>query len=224
MGEKTRFSRVFCGLLVFWWLLPTYESKERRYLVRDLPKHWVFPHVFMISANLANQWNPKYVHTMSEISQNTVFCHVFLVCSHSNCGVILSRWFMCFYIYVFTCNHLKSFKVQTLPNLLPYCLPIYLCMYIFIFIFIFIYLQSPAVILSSDPPQPIARLSCLSMYIFFYFYFYLYLPAITCSQPKFRPSPTYWPTVCLFIYVYNYIYIRIYFYIYTFTCNHLQSF
>ena len=49
-----------------------------------------FPHVLMISANLANQWNPKHFHKMSEISQNTVFFHVFLVFSHSNCGVILS--------------------------------------------------------------------------------------------------------------------------------------
>ena len=81
-------------------------------------------------------------------------------------------------VSIFTCNHLKSFKVQTLPNLLPYCLPIYLCIFIFIF---------------------------------------RYLPAITCSHSKFRPSPTYCPTV-LFIYVYIYIFIFI------FTCNHLQSF
>ena len=44
----------------------------------------------MISAILANQWNPKHFHKMSQISQNTVFFHVFLVFSHSNCGVILS--------------------------------------------------------------------------------------------------------------------------------------
>ena len=40
----------------------------------------------------------------------------------------------------------------------------YVCIYLFIFIFI-IYLQSPAAILSSDPPQPIDLLSaCLPIY------------------------------------------------------------
>ena len=56
----------------------------------------------------------------------------------------------------------------------------------------------------------------------------IYLPAITCSHFKLRPSPTYWPTVCLPIYLYVCIYICmyvcIYFYIYIFTGNHLQSF
>ena len=49
-------------------------------------KTLIFPHVLMISANLANQWNPKHFHKMSEISQNTMFVHVFLVFSHSKFG------------------------------------------------------------------------------------------------------------------------------------------
>ena len=77
-GEKKRvFSRVFCVFCFFWWLLPTCDFKARPYVVKDLQKHWFFPHVLMISANLANQWNPKHFHKMSEISQNTVFFHVF---------------------------------------------------------------------------------------------------------------------------------------------------
>ena len=200
--------------------------------------------------------NPKNVHTLSGIFQNTEFFHMFLwflpiwliseiqsmsircpkspktlcfatfflVCSHSNCGVILSRWFMCFYIYVFTCNHLKSFKVQTLPNLLPYCLPIYLCMYIFIFIFI--YLQSPAVILSSDPPQPIARLSCLSMYIYFYLFIFIYIylqsPAVSLSSDP--PQPIDLLSAYLFIYMYIYIYMYVFIFIFihlhAITCSH----
>ena len=119
---------------------------------------------------------------------------------------------MYFYIYIFTCNHLQPFKVQTLPNLLTYCLPtylsicmylyIYVYMYVFMFIFIYIYLQSSAVILSSDPPQPIDLMFAylfIYMYIFLYMYIcmyvfmfiFVYLPAITCSHFKFRPSPTY---------------------------------
>ena len=55
-------------------------------------KTLIFPHVLMISANLANQWNPKHFHKMSEISQNTVFFHVFFVFSHSKNLVILSSY------------------------------------------------------------------------------------------------------------------------------------
>ena len=73
------------------------------------------------------------------------------------------------------------------------------------------YLQSTAVILSSDPPQPIDLLSAyLFIYVYVYIYIYvcmylflfIYLPAITSNHFKFRPSPTYWPTVCLPIYLY----------------------
>ena len=41
-----------------------------------------------------------------------------------------------------------------------------------LFFYLNIYLQSPAVILSSDPPQPI---DLLSAYLFFYLYIYIYL-------------------------------------------------
>ena len=96
---------------------------------------------------------------------------------------------------------------------------------IYVFLYLYIYLQSPEVIQSSDPPQPIALLSAyLSTYIILYIYVFIFifihLPAITCSHSKFRPSPTYCPTV-LFIYVYIYIYI--YLFLFIFTCNHLQS-
>ena len=91
---------------------------------------------------------------------------------------------------------------------------------IYVFLYFYIYLQSPEVIQSSDPPQPIALLSAyLSTYIILYIYIYVFififihLPAITCSHSKFRPSPTYCPTV-LFIYVYIYIYLFIFIYIY----------
>ena len=56
----------------------------------------------------------------------------------------------------------------------------------------------------------------------------IYSPAITCSHFKFRPSPTYWPTVCLPIYLYVCIYmcVCIYFYIYIYlpaiTCSHFK--
>ena len=84
-----------------------------------------------------------------------------------------------------------------------------------LFFYLYIYLQSPAVILSSDPPQPIDLLSAYlfiymykNIYIYIYFYkyiyiiyiyicyiyiifFLIYLPAITCRHFKFRPSPTY---------------------------------
>ena len=83
-------------------------------------------------------------------------------------------------IYIFTCNHLQSFQVQT-HNLLTYCLPAYLsiCMYIYIYMYLFIfiliiYLQSPAVILSSDPSQPIDLLSaCLPIYLYIYISIYI---------------------------------------------------
>ena len=45
-------------------------------------------------------------------------------------------------------------------------------MYLFIIIFIYIYLQSPAVILSSDRPQPI---DLLSTYLLIYMYVCIYL-------------------------------------------------
>ena len=43
-----------------------------------------------------------------------------------------------FYIYMFTCNHLQPFQVQTLPNLLTYCLPTYLsiCIYLYICMYV----------------------------------------------------------------------------------------
>ena len=143
--------------------------------------------------------------------------------------------FISIYLPAITCSH---FKLRPSPTYWPtVCLPIYLCVYIHIcmywFLDLYIYLQLPAVILSSDPPQPI---DLLSAYLFIYMYIYIcmyvfififiYLPAITCSHSKFRPSPTYWPTVCLpiYLYVYIYMYVCIYFYIYIFTCNHLQSF
>ena len=44
-------------------------------------------------------------------------------------------------------------------------------MYVF-FEYLYIYLQSPAVILSSDPPQPI---DLLSAYLFIYVYKYMYV-------------------------------------------------
>ena len=58
----------------------------------------------------------------------------------------------------------------------------------------------------------------------------IYLPAITCSHFKFRPSPTYWPTVCLPIYLYVciYIYVCVYLLLYIFiylpaiTCSHFK--
>ena len=56
----------------------------------------------------------------------------------------------------------------------------------------------------------------------------IYLPAITCSHFKFRPSPIYWPTVCLPIYLYVCIYIYIYLsificiYLPAITCSHFK--
>ena len=139
--------------------------------------------------------------------------------------------FISIYLPAITCSH---FKLRPSPTYWPtVCLPIYLCVYIHIcmywFLDLYIYLQLPAVILSSDPPQPIDLLSAyLFIYVYIYMYvfifIFIYLPAITCSHSKFRPSPTYWPTVCLPIYLCIYIYVCIYFYIYIFTCNHLQSF
>ena len=68
----------------------------------------------------------------------------------------------------------------------------------YLFLYLYIYLQSPAVILSSDPPQPIDLLSaylfiyvCIYTYMHVLIFRFIYLPAITCSHFKFRPSPTY---------------------------------
>ena len=73
-----------------------------------------------------------------------------------------------------TCSH---FKFRPSPTYWPtVCQPIYLyvCIYIYVcvftLIFIYIYLQSPAVILSSGPPQPI---DLLSAYLFIYMYVYI---------------------------------------------------
>ena len=41
-----------------------------------------------------------------------------------------------------------------------------------LFFYLYIYLQSPAVILSSDPPQPI---DLLSAYLFIYMYKYIHI-------------------------------------------------
>ena len=41
------------------------------------------------------------------------------------------------------------------------------------------------------------------MYVFIFIF--IYVPAIICSHFKFRPSPTYWPTVCPPIYLCVYI-------------------
>ena len=106
---------------------------------------------------------------------------------------------------------------------------------IYLFLYLYIYLQSPAVILSSDPPQPIDLLSAylfiyvciytyaiICMYWFLDLYIYLQLPAVILSSDP--PQPIDLLSAYLFIYMYIYIYICIYFYIYIFTCNHLQSF
>ena len=95
---------------------------------------------------------------------------------------------ICFFIYIFTCNHLQSFKVQTLPNLLTYCLPSYwsICTYIYLYV---------------------------CMYVFILIF--KYLPANTCSHFKFRPSRTYWPIVCqpihLCVFIYIYVCVCIHF-------------
>ena len=56
-----------------------------------------------------------------------------------------------------------------------------------LFLYLYIYLQSPAVILSSDPPQPIDLLSAylfIYMYIFIYMYvcIYFYIYVFTCNH------------------------------------------
>ena len=58
----------------------------------------------------------------------------------------------------------------------------------------------------------------------------IYLPAITCSHFKLRPSPTYWPTVCLpiylcvYIHICNYMHVLIFRFIYlpAITCSHFK--
>ena len=75
--------------------------------------------------------------------------------------------FISIYLPAITCSH---FKLRPSPTYWPtVCLPIYLCVYIHIcmywFLDLYIYLQLPAVILSSDPPQPI---DLLSAYLFIY--------------------------------------------------------
>ena len=66
---------------------------------------------------------------------------------------------------------------------------------------IYIYLQSPAAIQSSDPPQPIDLLFA-NLFICIYIYIYVYM----------------------YRYIDIYMSVCIYLYIYIFTCNHLQSF
>ena len=92
---------------------------------------------------------------------------------------------------------------------------------IYLFLYLYICLQSPAVILSSDLPQPIGLLSAnlfICVYIYTYMhvfiFIFIYLPAITCGHFKSRPSPTYWPTVCLPICLC--VYIQLYTYMHTF--------
>ena len=144
--------------------------------------------------------------------------------------------FRIIYLPAITFSHVKF---RPSPTYWPtVCPPIYLCVYIhicmYLFLYLYIYLQSPAVILSSDPPQPIDLLSAylfIYMYVFIYIYIYIYmyvciylffifiyLPAIICSHFKFRPSPTYWPTVCppiyLCVYIHICMYLCLYLYIY----------
>ena len=81
--------------------------------------------------------------------------------------------FISVYLPAITCSHFK-FRPSTTywPTV---CQPIYLCVYIhicmYLFLYLYIYLQSPAVILSPDPPQPI---DLLSAYLFIYVYIYIY--------------------------------------------------
>ena len=54
-----------------------------------------------------------------------------------------------------------------------------------LFLYLYMYLQSPAVILSSDPPQPIDLLSgylFIYMYVFIYIYIYLHSSAAILSS------------------------------------------
>ena len=96
--------------------------------------------------------------------------------------------FISIYLPAITCSH---FKLRPSPTYWPtVCLPIYLyvCIYIYmhvcmyLFLYLYIYRQSPAVILSSDPPQPI---DLLSAYLFIYVYIY----------------------ICMYVFIYCYIYI-----------------
>ena len=120
------------------------------------------------------------------------------------------------YLPAITFSHVKFRPSPTYwPTVCPpiyLCVNIHICMYLFLYLYI--YLQSPAVILSSDPPQPIDLLSAylfmymyLNIYIYMYvfIFIFIYVPAIICSHFKFRPSPTYWPTVCPPIYLCVYI-------------------
>ena len=121
--------------------------------------------------------------------------------------VVPSWWSI--YLPAITCSHFKFRPSPTywppvcLPIYLYVCLYIYRCVFTFIFIYIYIYLyiylQSPAVILSSGPPQPIDLLSA-----------YLFINMYVCMY------------VCMYIYMYLCMYI--FFHSYIFTCNHLQSF
>ena len=97
--------------------------------------------------------------------------------------------FISIYLPAITCSH---FKLRPCPTYWPtVCLPIYLCVYIHIcmywFLDLYIYLQLPAVILSSDPPQPIDLLSAylfiyVYIYIFIYVFIYFYIYIFTCNH------------------------------------------
>ena len=59
----------------------------------------------------------------------------------------------------------------------------------YVFLYLYIYRQSPEVILSSDPPQPIDLLSAylfIYMYVFIYIYMYaciyFYIYIFTCNH------------------------------------------
>ena len=92
--------------------------------------------------------------------------------------------FISIYLPAITCSH---FKFRPSPTYWPtVCLPIYLyvCIYIYIYVcvyllkYIYIYLQSPAVILSSGPPQPIDLLSAylfINMYVYICMYVCMYV-------------------------------------------------
>ena len=61
------------------------------------------------------------------------------------------------------------------------------------FLDLYIYLQLPAVILSSDPPQPIDLLSAyLFIYVYIYIYMYVYI----------------YIYVCMYLFLYLYIYLQ----------------
>ena len=148
----------------------------------------------------------------------------------------------CFEITSWQKSSTKNKKTQKTLEKTRFFLPCCSVPVIYLSLYLYIYLQSPAVILSSDPPQPIDLLSAyyLSMYIYIYIYIYIYmyvfififiyLPAIICNHFKFRPSPTYWPTVCLpiylciyiYIYVCMYVFILLFIYLPAIICNHFK--